>query len=170
MAATTSGTVQAGVNITKSNLLIAGINITTPVNLPSGGLPIAFAPGTGPGQISDVWSDTRSYNATPTVHDLTALTAAATNTGLGAFAKIKVLHVQNNEAADSGKDIIVGANATTPFVGPLGGTTPTITVKAGCSLLIYDLSTAGWTCSTAKFLKLDPGANNVSVTLTLAGN
>lgn len=166
-----SASVTPGVTILGQTTLAGGASTSSNVRLPNAYAPINFSNGTLAGQVSVKWFDSRTYaSSTPVTLDLTTLAGAATNTGSAAFAKVKVFAIYNNEVADSGKDLIIGNAAATPFAGPFGGTAPTITVKAGCSFVIYDLSTAGWACGTNKNLKIDPGANNVSASIVLAGN
>jgi hypothetical protein len=165
-----TASITPGVTVADLNTIGSGQKIQTTIKLPDGYAPITFANGAAAGQVTIKWADTRSYAAAPVTYDLTALTAAASNTGAASFGKIKIIAIYNNEAANSGKDLIVGGGATLPFTGPLAGTTPTYTIKAGCAWVHFDLSLLGLDCSTNKNLKLDPGANTVSASVVFAGN
>lgn len=143
-----------------------GFQIAKQVKFPSSYAPIAFANGTGAGQVDAMWADTRTYSATSTTLDLTTLAAAATNTGAASFSNIKILAIYNN---DSTNTLTVGAAASTPFAGPLGGTSPTITIQPGGCAMFVNKNADGWACSTNKSLKIDPGPNNISATVVLAG-
>jgi hypothetical protein len=170
-AANVTASVTPGVTVQSTTTLATGSIVSFTSKLPNGYTPIAFANGTGAGQVSVAWSDTRTYAAsTPVTLDLTALASAATNTGAANFAKVKVLYIANNEAIGSGHNVIVGAAASTAFTGPLGGTTPTFTIEPGCVFMAFAQSSTAWTTTSANNLKIDPGANNCSVTIVVAGN
>ncbi len=170
-AETVTGSITPSVTISGTNTIASGQVIQTTIKLPGGSAPISFASGTGAAQISVKWADTRTYAvSTPVTLDLTTLASASTNTGAASFAKIKVIAIFNNEAAASGKDLIIGGNVTTPFYGPLAGTLPTYTIKPGCAWIHYDLTAGGLDCSTNKLFKIDPGANAVSASVVFAGN
>ena len=166
-----TASVTPGITLSDVNTLANGQVIQSTTKLPYGYAPISFANGTAAQQVSVQWSDTRTYVAsTPVTYDLTALTSASTNTGNATFAKIKVMGIYNNETT-AGHDITVSGGASNPFVGPLGGTTPTYTIKAGTAWVFYDISTAGATVDgTHKSIKIDPGSNNCSVSVMFAGN
>jgi len=78
------------------------------------------------------------------------------------FAKIKAIIVI--AAAANTNDVVVGA-AASPFVGPLGGTTPTISVKPGGFFAIAHPG-AGWTvtASSADLLKIANSSSGTGVT------
>jgi hypothetical protein len=157
------------ITVTGSNSIATGQSTSSAIKLPDSYTPVSFANGTGAKQVTVKWSDTRTYSATPTTLDLTTLAAASTNTGAAAFSSIKLVQITNNSTT-AGYDVIIGAAAATAFTGFLGGTTPTITLQPGASILIFSTTAAGWACGTNKSLKIDPGVNNVNVSITLVGN
>lgn len=75
-------------------------------------------------------------------------------------AKVKAILI----VADAGNtgDLVVG-NGTTPFLGPLGGTTPTIAVRPAGVVLFADPN-GGWTvvAGTGDLLKVTNGAAAVA--------
>lgn len=171
MAATVSAKFLASFEMTVTNQIATGINAPVNVYIPSDFAPTALATGSTAGTVSAGWVDRRTYSATPTTLDLTTLAAAATNTGASSIAKGVVILLRNNETADSGKDMTIGNAATNQFLfNGLSSATATFVVKAGCSVLITDLSSAGMPVSgSAKSVKLDPGVNNVDFTFAIAG-
>lgn len=78
------------------------------------------------------------------------------------FAKVKAIIIIANAANTN--DVVVGAG-TNPFVGPLGGTTPTVSVKPGGFFAIGHPG-AGWTvtASTADILKIANSSSGTGVT------
>lgn len=78
----------------------------------------------------------------------------------------------SNQATNPAHVIIVGAAATTPFVGPFGGTTPTIKVEPGETKVIAckPLGSGGYPTTGANNLKLDFGANTFSAEVIIKGN
>lgn len=159
--------IDPAVSVQSTTTEISGAKSSIAVRLPQGGV-VAYTHGTGAAQVNAMHVNQVSLVAsTPQSPDLTALTGGQGDTS---FSKIKVFALFNNEAAGTGKSVIIG-NGTNPFVGPFGAGTHTLTVPAGCGVVIYTKENAGWpvTGGTGDILKLDPGANNVSVTLVLAG-
>jgi hypothetical protein len=163
---TTSASVTPGVILSSSTTLTTGSARTISVRLPANLAPVEFTSGTGASQVDLVWSDTRTYSATPTTLDLSSLSAASTNTGAATFNNVKVIAVFNNDTTNS---LIVGNAASAQFTGPLSSGTTTITIPAGCGALFYNKAANGWDAATAKNLKIDPGANNISATIAIAG-
>ena len=168
MAASTTGTIFASMTFTTTNTISTGINSPVNVSLPSGSTSVGS--GSLAGTIGSGWADTRNYSAAPTTFDLTTLAAAATNTGAASFAKIVGILLINNAIADSGNDITIGNAAATQFLfNGLSAATTTFVVKAGCSVLISDYSSAGMPCGVNKSLKVDPGAGTVNFTIEIIG-
>jgi hypothetical protein len=163
---TTTAQVVPGVVFTQRTTLVTGATRSVDVRLPANLSAIDFTSGTGADQVNVVWSDTRTYSATPTTFDLTTLASAATNTGAAAFNNVKIFAVFNN---DTTNNIIVGNAASAQFTGPLSSGTTTITIPPRCGVLFYNRNANGWDAATAKNLKIDPGANNVSASVVLAG-
>lgn len=81
------------------------------------------------------------------------------------FVKIKAIWVKANSANTN--SVIVGAG-TNPFVGPLGGTTPTVTIPPGGVMLLVHPG-AGWTvtASTGDILKFANSSSGTGVTYDL---
>lgn len=95
--------------------------------------------GTGTGQADLLFDDTRtiaaSSNETLDLNALTDMLGVTAN-----FVKVKALIVK--ASAGNTNDVVVGAAASNPFVGPMGGTTPTHTLKPGGVMVWYN--PAGW--------------------------
>jgi hypothetical protein len=156
------------VSISSVTTEVSGAKTSISIRLPQGGV-VNYTHGTGAAQVNATHVNQISLvTSTPQTPDLTGLTGGQGDTS---FSKIKVFALFNNEAAGSGKKVIVG-NGTNAFVGPFGAAAHTIAVEAGCGLVMWTKETAGWAVANGSTdgLKLDPGANNVSVTLVLAGN
>ena len=103
-----------------------------------------LADGTTNVQADKAWDDTRTLAASAT-EDLDMGTGAGQLVdALGdAFAPAEVVAVMIFAAAANTNTVVVGAAAAEPFLGPMGGTTPTTTIKPGGCLLWY--APAGWT-------------------------
>jgi hypothetical protein len=170
MAATVTGSVAPAVSVNSSDVSVSGFNNSQAIQIPPALAALQFATGTGAQQISIA-----SYNAgraltasTPVTDDLSALTGYV---GATAYTKVKILAITNNDTV-AGHNVVFSGGASNPFVGKLGGTTPTHTIGPGETLLMFDLTAAGMTVDgTHKTIKLDPGANNISsVSIVVAGN
>lgn len=98
--------------------------------------------GSGSEQANKVFSDQRTISASSNeTLDLTSLTDP-----LGAaisFTAVKAILIVADE--DNTNDVVVG-DATNPFLGPLGGTNPTETLKPGASLMWLNPD-SGWSVS-----------------------
>lgn len=81
------------------------------------------------------------------------------------FAKIKAILVK--AAASNVNDVVVGAGST-PFIGPLGGTTPTVSVPPGGQFLV-SAPAGGWavTADTADVLKFANSSSGSAVEFDL---
>ena len=100
------------------------------------------------------------------------------------FARVKSLRVRllsltddptngGNGAGGAGASSVTVGNATNPFVGPLGGTGPNVTLNPGDELYFRNVSAAGWTVSNGvnnniQILNND-GANAAVVQVTIVG-
>lgn len=130
--------------------------------------PKTLANGTGGQQADRVWSDRISIAASGnTTLDLTALA----NGPLGGtinMAKVKAIHIR--AVAANANNVVVGAAAEDPFLGPLGGTAPTITIPPGGDLLL-SAPAGGWSTSGATDLKLaNSGSGTAAVfDITIVG-
>jgi hypothetical protein len=163
---TTTASVTPGVVLNQTTTLTTGSARTISARLPANLAPVEFTSGTGASQVDLVWTDTRTYSATPTTLDLSTLAAASTNSGAATFNNIKIIAIFNNDTTNS---LIVGNAASAQFTGPLSSGTTTITIPAGCGFVFYNKGANGWDAATAKNLKIDPGANNISATIAIAG-
>lgn len=93
-----------------------------------------LANGTGQDQADQVFRDRRTIVASGNENlDLNALTDPVTGAAIN-FAKIKAILIR--AAAANTNNVVVGAAASNPFLGPLGGTAPTLTLKPGDSVLL----------------------------------
>lgn len=160
-----------GATINSIDSPTAGVTTNVTVKQPNFYTPVDFSNGTAAGQVTVKYAVTLSLVAsTPQTIDLTSLTGGV-GSGTATFSKIKIQGFYSNDTANTGKDIIISGGASNPYLGPLAGTTPTYTLKAGCAWLHFDRSTAGLTVDgTHKTIKLDPGGNNCVLTVVLAGN
>lgn len=120
-----------------------------------------FTNGTGSGQVDRDWDDKRTLAASATEDlDLAGVLVNA----LGAtmtFAKIKAIVIK--ASALNTNTVVVGAG-TNPFLGPLGGTTPTIAIPPG-GTVVLTAPVAGWTVTpaTGDILKVANGGAGTSV-------
>jgi hypothetical protein len=170
MADLFSGSVLQLVQVVRANTLVTGVRAGD-INavLPNGQTPTTLANGTSAGQVDKGYVVyATAAISTADNYDLTALT---TGQGNPPTSKMKLFAVVNLEAADSGKDITFAGGASNPWLGPLGGTTPTRLIKAGTAMVFVDLSTAGMAISgSLKLFKLTPGATTVSYAILMLGN
>jgi hypothetical protein len=107
----------------------------------------SLADGTLSNQADKVWHDQRTLSAGANDDlDLNALV----NTLFGStitinLARVKALLVIN-EATAAGEDLVLGAAASNPFLGPLGGAAHTLRCEAdSCILLVNRVD--GWPCT-----------------------
>lgn len=121
-----------------------------------------LAPGTGLGKADLLFSDQRTLAASATENlDLAGVLTDPLGVVIAA-AKIKAIFIF--AAAANTNSVVVGAAASNPFTGPLGGTTPTLTVAPGGMILLTN--PAGWavTATTADLLKIANSAAGTPVT------
>lgn len=164
----------AGVTATITTALSATLAGTADVGTPRYAVredtTVQFSPGTATtGQADIMFADTRTLAASATENlDLAGSLTNAFGATITA-AEIMLLDVQ--AAAGNTNDVVVGGAASNAFVGPLGGTTPTIAVKPGERVTL--VSKAGWpvTAGTGDILKVTNGGGTtpVSYTVTLIG-
>lgn len=127
----------------------------------------SFANGVAAGQANILFADTRTLAASANESlDLSGALLDAIGQA-AVFAKVKALMIRAAEANTN--DVIVGAAASTPFLGPLGGTTPTITLKPG-AFFIMSYPGAGWvvTNSSNDLLKIANSAGGTGVDYDIA--
>lgn len=123
---------------------------------------IDLVEGTASGAADLVFADERTLAASATENlDLAGGLTDPFGVTL-TFAKVKAIIIIANAA--NSNDVVAGA-ATNPFTGPLGGTTPTVSVKPGGFYAIGHPG-AGWTvtAATADILKVANGSSGTSVT------
>lgn len=106
----------------------------------------AFTPGTGTGKADVLFADRRTLAASATENlDL----AGALTDPLGAaatFGHVKAIYVK--AASTNTNSVVFGGAASNAFVGPLGGTTPTVTIPPG-GFQVFVHPGAGWTVTAA---------------------
>lgn len=163
-----AGTVQL---VTGFNQTVTSGLVTTQTLPASISLTTQYANGTGAGQVNLIYAKQIALVAsTPQTLDLTALldlSGATVN-----FARVRELVVQV-VTATSAFNAILG-NAASNAWAPFWGATGTDTVFAGSIRYFTDPTSVGAgvgavTSGTSKNLKLDPGSNNVTINLLIAG-
>lgn len=115
---------------------------------------VLLGSGTGAGNADIAYVARRSLAATTSENlDLAGVLTDVFGSTITA-AKVKAILVVA-DTSNAG-DLVIGAAATNPFVGPLGGTTPTVAVRPGGLLLIADPQ-LGWTVTagTGDLLKVN---------------
>jgi len=106
----------------------------------------SLAPGVSASQADTIWEDQRTLAASA---NETLDLAGALLDDLGAaavFVKVKAIMIRASAA--NVNSVIVGAAASNPFLGPLGGTTPTLTIPPGGFVLLA-APIAGWSSANA---------------------
>lgn len=127
------------------------------------GFAAALTSGTGANQADLMFSDKRTLSASASENlDLAGGLADAFGATL-TFATVKAIMIK--AAAGNTNDVVVGGAASNAFVGPFGGTTPTVAVKPGGFLLLFAPAT-GWTvtASTGDILKVANSSSGSAVT------
>jgi len=125
---------------------------------------VDLATGTGADQADKVFSDQRTLTASAT-EDLDL--AGSLVDALGAtitFARIKALIIR--AASGNTNNVVIGAAGANPWTGPLGGTTPTITLRPGGLVCLIAPDATAWavTAGTGDLLKVANSAGSTSVT------
>lgn len=131
----------------------------------------SFVNGTGLGAMNYQFSNSYTLNAgnSRTV----TLTLSALTDSLGRsvpLAKVRAILVYLTTTT-SGSTMTVGNAGSNPFLGPLGGTTPTYTLQPGGVWLAVAPSAAGYTvtASSADQIKFNSGSNDVTFQLFIWG-
>lgn len=104
--------------------------------------PIVLADGTGDGQANAIFeSKGRSISASSNeTHDLSGGLTDPLGAAV-AFTAVKAIEIR---AADTNtNNVVIGAAGSNPFLGPLGGTSPTIAIPPGGRLMLIAPHT-GW--------------------------
>lgn len=160
----------AGFNVGLNQTVTSGL-VTTQTLPAAIALTTQYGNGTGAGQINLLYAKQIALVAsTPQTLDLSSLadiSGATVN-----FARIREIVIQV-VTATSAFNVTVGAAASNPFAA-FWGTTGTDTVFAGSTRYFTDPTSVGAgvgavTSGTSKSLKLDPGSNNVTINLLIAG-
>lgn len=103
--------------------------------------PVVFAAGSGSGQVNTEWTDERSLSASSNESlDLNAGTITDGLNNVASFSFVNAVEIIADAA--NVNNVVVGAG-TNPFVGPMGGTTPTVTLKPG-ERMMWIAPGAGW--------------------------
>jgi hypothetical protein len=165
--ATTTAQSLARLKFDTVDQLASGFNKPVNVDIPQSGVSTTWAAGTGAGQVNLGWADQRTLVATSVTLDVSALAAAATNTGAATFAALKGVLIRNESTSTGNLTIGNAASVQAPFNG-VGGT-ETVVLKPGGEYLFTDPSAAGQVVTTNKNLKLDAGASTCLVTTVLIG-
>jgi hypothetical protein len=166
--AVVTGTAQlvAGFNQTNSTGLITTQTLPASISLTT-----QYTNGTGAGAINLIYAKQIALVAsTPQTLDLTTLTDLSGATV--SFARIRELVVQV-VTTTAGFNVTLGNAAATSFAA-FWGAAGTDTVFAGAIRYFTDPTSVGVgvgavTSGTSKSLKLDPGSNNVTINLLIAG-
>jgi hypothetical protein len=126
---------------------------------------ITLTEGTGTGQGDRVYSDVLELAGANQSLDLSGSLTSKLNGATVSFAKIKGIYIRHR-GTTSGQDLTVSGTGLV-F---LGGTSPTITLKAG-HLFVLGGSTEGYTVtnSSADTLTFAPGANTFDVEVIIWG-
>ncbi len=109
-----------------------------------------FSNGTGANQANLLFADKRTLAAsaseTLNLNSLTDPVGSSIN-----FATVKFIKIRADKANTN--NVVVGNAGSTPFLGPLGGTTPTVTIPPG-GVALFTAPPAGWTTASANNLKV----------------
>lgn len=165
----TGQAVTGGVNMVASFSQPSIGGITSNTLAQTLGINTQYTTGTGSKQVDSIYAATLTLSATATTLDLTNLTDPAGNSVN--FARVREFIVVN-QATTAGFDVNVlqgAANGWSPF--PATGGTP---CRYSGILRIADPVSTGANngnvvSSTSKTVKLDPGANNVTVLILVVG-
>ena len=151
---------------------LTGLPVSVPVQvLQSWGFQVSTS-GTGVDQADLKYTKTLSLAATPTTLDLTALTDVAGNAVN--FARVKSVTIRNKDTTD-GHTVLCGNAAATQWTGFVSSATATWTVfpsssnNDGFFVFTAPNTTAAAVSGSSKSLKLDPGANTISVDIEIVG-
>ena len=124
---------------------------------------LPFTEGVAANQADKVFADTRTLAASTSENlDLAAVLADPLGVTLTC---VTIKAIIFKAAAANTNDVVVGAAGSNPFLGPLGGTTPTVAVRPGGILMMVAPAT-GWAvnASTAHLLKVLNGGSGTGVT------
>jgi hypothetical protein len=154
------------IHITGTDTETTGATQTADCRMPSGWTPSSYTIGTGASSANKCHYGLISLAGSATTIDLTAM---AFGFGDASIAKVKGLLIQNLTTT-SGYKVTVGNAASTQFQwAGLSAATTTVEVNEGCALMYFNKTANGDTTTSKNSLKLDPGANTVSVFLAVWG-
>ncbi len=148
---------------TLNNALDLAVIATAPLSVSQS---YGFSTGTGAGQADKIFSDTRTIAASSNDDlDLAGVLIDALGSVI-TFARVKALVIR--AAAANTNNLILGGSATNPVTTILGGTTPTLTIRPGGSIVLVagvgDAVGYVITAATADILRLTNGGAGSSVT------
>lgn len=157
-----SATVRAEIGASLTSVLDQG-TATFPASLSK---VLSFTDGAGANQVSKLFADTRTLSASAT-EDLD-LAGVLTDAFGATITLVRVKAILVVADAANTNNVVVGAG-TNPFVGPLGGTTPTVSVAPGGVFLVARADATGWpvTGATGDILKIANSAAGTSVTYSI---
>lgn len=175
--ATVSGNANVQVSVTQT--VTAGLVTTQQLPASITSL-VNYTNGTGAGQINLCYAKALTLNATPTTLDLTSITALDGSTVN--FARVRELFVLNLNST-GGQIVTVGSSggvgsAFSAFQGASGTTFihPAITSSVASATMLrwsdpsnVGASSGAVTGASNKNVKLDPGANSVTVQVVILG-
>lgn len=141
---------------------VAGANdLAGAIETVSVGKTTGYSDGTANGQANKIFASQRRLAVSASENlDLNGGGLLDPNNAALNFATIRAIYVRAND--DNTDDVIVGGAASNAFVGPFGGTTPTVAIKPGCEMLITNKA-GGWTVTagTGDLLKVLNGGSTV---------
>lgn len=126
-------------------------------------LDLALTEGTGANQADKIFADRRTLAASATENlDLAGVLPDPFGATL-TFVTVKAIVVKASAANTN--DLVIGAAGSNPFTGPLGGTSPTISVRPG-GMVVLAAPATGWTVTagTGDILKVTNGGSGTGVT------
>lgn len=175
--ANVSGSIQ--VSVAATQVVTSGLVSTQ--NLPASiTQALNYSSGTGAGQVNLCYAKALTLNATPTTLDLTSILALDGSTVN--FARVRELFVMNLASA-GGQVLTVGSSggvgsAFSAFQGASGTTVvhPAITSSVASATMLrwsdpsnVGASSGAVTGASNKNVKLDPGANSITVQVVILG-
>jgi len=140
---TVTSTVSARVN----SMLVGLADHSSPKAIDDLAAIVQLASGIGANQADTVFSDKRTLAAS--ANETLDLSGGGLKDDLGApanFAKVKAILIVASK--NNINNVVIGAAAANPFLGPLGGTAPTITLPPGGFVLLA-APINGWSSAEA---------------------
>lgn len=157
-------TLAATVAVSVTGKLSSALDLESVVSQLTKGLSVPFTDGSGAGQATNVFSDTRTLAASATENiDL----AGTLTNALGAvisLTKVKALIIF--AAAANTNDVVVGGAASNGFSTPFGAAAHTVKVKPGGCMVLIAPDAAGYAvvAATADLLQVANGGAGTPVT------